>query len=117
MEKEILISTAQEAFKNYPNEEKIFITPDGMVFLSAHGHDAIQHANKQHEGVLFIFTRKEVENSDDDQLSNEETPTIKWKKEEILSWLEAKGNPVTGDATKEELLKIVAEVIESKQAE
>lgn len=111
MEKETLLLTAVEYFAQYPTEQTLYITPDNMVFLEAHAHEAKGHANEKFQGELFQFTRAEVEAAvKEAETENTQTPDETWEVKNILSWLKKAGKPMTKDASKEELLAAVAEI-------
>jgi len=52
---------AKQYFKSYPNEEVLYISTDGQVFLQANHHEAADHQRKIDEKTtLQMVRRKDV---------------------------------------------------------
>lgn len=104
-----LKATAEKYFEAYPNEDVLFITSDGQVFLNSNSNDARVHQGNidKNQSVTTIY-RKDLEEQSEDE-TGDEVPDETFTKEEIINWLGAREVEADMKESKKELLdKVLA---------
>jgi hypothetical protein len=109
---------AKQYFEAYPEENTIFFSTDGQAFLQKNYSDAVNHQNHINpEGKLERITRNEKTYTK--EAPGAVIPDASWKKADIVAWISAQGVGVAVDESlkKEELLQVVATVLDGGAAE
>lgn len=117
---------AEDVLTRYPEQQKVYATKDGCIFLSENHNAALLHAGdigKREEVYTFenanfkiaIALTEGEENFDftdpnDPLRALIVIPTKDWKNDDIKAWLTEKGIEIPNAVNKAQLLELVASV-------
>ena len=96
---------ALSVFEANPNAEVVFFTSDGNPFL--HSSMAISHARGLADRKIEQVSKSDLSKQDADPKYPEGTPTMEWRKVEIVAYLEDQKVDHDPNDNKTELLRLL----------
>lgn len=116
MSDEQLKALANDYFGAYPEEDVLYISSDGQVFLKKNQSDAVNHQARidGKTPLKELYREKTPLPAEDD---GDEVPDETYTKDEIVEWLTARGIQAEIKEKKNDLLEKVLEAIKADSGE
>lgn len=109
---EKLKALADEYFAAYPEEQVLYISSDGQVFLKKNHSDAVNHQARIAKTPLGEVYRN-AKQVDGPQEPAKEVPDETFTKQEIVDWLTAQGVEAELKEKKDDLLNKVLDLVKA----